>query len=124
MSKYITKFNRVGESVLDVELVCQDWNEFDDAWFISVVHFIMSGPEFTFHTGEIKTRISAEQANYIIAEVGLCRIDSTVFNSGATYRSPNFIASELDRLSDLKIAMEFELTEIRHAIYIYENATS
>ena len=26
MNKYITKFSTVGESILDVDLVCQDWD--------------------------------------------------------------------------------------------------
>ena len=92
---------------------------FDDTWFISSWH-----SEFTFHTGQIKTRISPEQVTHIITEVGLCRVDSGAFSHGATYKSPHFIVSEIDRLTDLKVTMELELIEIRHAICSYENAVN
>jgi len=113
MKNYIKEFNHTGNSIIDVDLVCREWNN-----KFTILSWITDTEEkYTFVVSAkakdktlCKTQISKEQANEIISNLNLKFIKDTTFRSAGAYRSESNIIAEFARLSLLK---EEKLREIR-----------
>jgi hypothetical protein len=123
MSKYITDFQQTGNSTIDVDLICKDWN---DRFVINTWNndkeekytFVIHGKRK--NTNLCKTQISKEQANEIISKLTLVHVKSAIFKSGGAYHSKSFIKSEVERITKIKQDKEQELSLIVEVLYMYE----
>lgn len=68
-----------------------------------------------------KTQISKEQVFEIVSKLNLVHVKDATFKSAGVYRTRDFIKSEFDRITEIKIEKEQELTFIRHTLYSYES---
>ncbi len=83
----VGKFNNTGANTIDIDLVVKDWSHL---WSIS-----QYGAEFTLLKGirkdssitELKTKISAEQADELIKKLPLQMVKSTIFRQASTWRT-------------------------------------
>lgn len=124
MSKYITEFQQTGNSTVNVELICKDWN--DERFTISTwindndekYTFVVNGKRK--NTRLCKTQISKDQAIEIISKLDLIHVKSNIFRRGGAYHSKNFITSEIERITKIKHEKEQELSVINQALYVYE----
>lgn len=124
MSKYITEFQQTGNSTVNVDLICKNWN---DRFTIST--WINDKEEkYTFvvnskrkNTRICKTQISKDQANEIVSKLALIHVKNTTFRNGGAYYSKNFIKSEVERITKIKQEKEQELLFINRTLYMYEN---
>lgn len=125
MSKYITKFKQTGNSTVNVDLICKDWN---DRYTISTwindkeekYTFVVNGKRK--NTRLCKTQISKEQATEIISKLNLIHVKAGIPRSAGAYHSRDFVKSECERIRKIEEEKEIELTHIRHIRYEYELA--
>ena len=83
----VGKFNETGGNTININLVVSRWNHL---WLIS-----QYGAKFTLIKGvrkdsdlrQIKTQISATQANELIQKLGLKQMKSQIFTKGSTWRT-------------------------------------
>jgi hypothetical protein len=120
MSKYITSFQQTGHSILDVELVCKDWNE----RFLICTWINENEEDYTFvvkgkRKNSCKTRISKEQATEIVLRLKLVHVKDSLLRSAGTYRTIDFIKSELERITEIKQEKEKELAVINDVLLMY-----
>jgi hypothetical protein len=123
MSKYITDFQQTGNSAINVDLVCKDWND-----RFSICTWINGNEEkYTFlvngkrkKTRLCKTQISKEQAFAIADRLKLIHVKDSTFRSAGSFHTESFIKLEVDRITKIKQEKEQELTFIRHTLYNYE----
>lgn len=123
MSKYITEFQQTGISIVNVDLICKDWNVgFAIGTWINdreeKYTFIVNGKRK--NKVFCKTQISKEQANEIVSKLALIHVKDNTFKSGGAYHSKNFIKSEVERITKIKQKKEQELSFISQALYMYE----
>lgn len=85
-SVVVGKFNMIGVNTIDIEKVVKRWSHL---WFISqygatfqLIKAVRKDSELT----ELKTKISAEQANELIDRLALESIKSSLFKKGLTWR--------------------------------------
>lgn len=124
MSKYITEFKETGNSTVNVDLICKDWNErfLISTWINDDEEkytFIVNGKRKNARL--CKTQISKEQAIEIADKLNLVHVKDSTFRSGGTYRSINFIKSEVERLTKIKEEKEFDVALIRRILCNYNN---
>ena len=125
MSKYISEFQQTGNSTVNVDLICKDWND-----RFSICTWINDNEEkYTFvvngkrkNTTLCKTQISKEQAMYIVSKLNLIHVKASIPRSAGAYHSKEFIKSECERIRKIEEEKEIELTHIRHTRYEYEQA--
>jgi hypothetical protein len=118
MNKYITEFNQTGTSTVNVKLITKHWN---DKFVISRWNddtndkytFVVYGKRKNML---VKTQISKEQATELINNLSLINVKSTVFRSGSSYHTNDFIKSEIERLSLIEEEKRQELSAIRQLI--------
>lgn len=123
MRKYITDFQQTGNSTINVDLVCKDWND-----RFSICTWINGNEEqYTFvvngkrkNTVFWKTKISKEQAFAIADRLKLIHVKDSTFRSAGAFHTESFIKLEVDRITKIKQEKEQELTFIRHTLYNYE----
>ena len=104
MSKYIKEFKEIGESVVNVDLICKDWN---DRFFISTwindreetYRFIVQGKR-RYNT-ICKTTISKDQALIIANRLSLIHVKDPMFRSAGVFYSKSFIESEILRITEI-----------------------
>src|SRR6478735_10228090 len=99
--KYITNFEQIGCSTVDVNLICKDWNKnFSISTWINedVVKYTLIIKK-SKNIITCKTTISKEQADEIIYRLGLAHVKSSTFKSGGTYLSRDHIQEEIKRIS-------------------------
>jgi hypothetical protein len=123
MSKYITEFKQTGISIVNVDLICKDWNDrFTISTWINDKEekytFVVNGKRK--NTRLCKTQISKEQANEIVSKLALIHVKDNTFRSGGAYHSKNFIKSEVERITKIKQEKEQELSFIGRILYMYE----
>ena len=123
MSKYITDFQQTGNSTINVDLVCKEWND----RFLICTWINDDEEKYTFvvngkrkNTMLCKTQISKEQAFAVADRLKLIHVKDTTFRSAGAFHSENFIKSEIERIGKIKQEKEQELTLIRHTLYNYE----
>lgn len=124
MSKYIQEFNRIGNSVVNVDLICKDWNnQFSiQLWKNDTEEkytFLVKGKRR--YKILCKTQISKEQAMDIIQKLDLILVKSGLLRSAGSYYSKEFIKSEIDRITQIKREKERELSTILEILYGYES---
>ena len=123
MSKYIKDFQQTGNSTINVDLVCKDWND-----RFSICTWINDNEEkYTFvvnskrkNTRLCKTQISKEQAFAIADRLKLIHVKDTTFRSAGAFHSESFIKSEVERIAKIKQDKENELSIISKMLYQYE----
>lgn len=123
MSKYITDFQQTGNSTINVDLVCKDWND-----RFSICTWVNDNEEkYTFvvngkrkNTRLCKTQISKEQAFAVVDRLTLIHVKDSIFRSAGAFHMESFIKSEIERITKIKQEKEQELTFIRHTLYCYE----
>ena len=123
MSKYITDFHQTGNSTINIDLVCKDW---DDRF--SICTWINDNEEkYTFivngkrkNTRLCKTQISKEQAFAVADRLKLIHVKDTTFRSAGSFHSESFIKSEVERIAKIKQEKEVELSIISKMLYQYE----
>jgi hypothetical protein len=123
MSKYIIDFQQTGNSTINVDLVCKDWND-----RFSICTWINDNEEkYTFivngkrkNTRLCKTQISKEQAFAVADKLKLIHVKDTTFRSAGTFHSESFIKSEVERITKIKQDKENELALISKILYQYE----
>lgn len=125
MAKYITNYQTTGNSIVNVDLICKDWND----RFVILTWINDKEEKYTFlvngkrknHVLE-KTQISKEQAIQIISKLNLLLVKSSTFSSGGTYHSESFIKSETERITQIIKEKEFELSFIEETLIKYKIA--
>lgn len=123
MSKYITDFQQTGNSTINVDLVCKDWND-----RFSIFTWINDNEEkYTFivngkrkNTRLCKTQISKEQAFAVADRLKLIHVKDTIFRSAGAFHSESFIKSEVERIAKIKQDKENELSIFSKVLYQYE----
>jgi hypothetical protein len=123
MSKYIKDFQQIGNSTINVDLVCKDWND-----RFSIHTWINDNEEkYTFfvngkrkNTKFCKAQISKEQAIEIAEKLKLIHVKDTLFNSSGAYHSESFIKLKIERINKIKQDKEIELLVISKMLYQYE----
>jgi hypothetical protein len=123
MSKYIKNFQQTGNSTLNVDLVCKDWND-----RFSIYTWINDDEEkYTFivngkrkNTRLCKTEISKEQALLVVNKLNLIHKKDHTFRSAGSYHTESSIKSEIERISKIKQEKDFELDLISKMMYSYE----
>jgi len=123
MSKYITDFQQTGNSTINVDLVCKDWND-----RFSICTWINDDEEkYTFvvngkrkNTRLCKTQISKEQAFAVADMLKLILVKDTTFRSAGAFHSESFIKSEIERIGKIKQEKEAELAIISKMLFQYE----
>lgn len=125
MSKYVTEFNQQGKSLLNIDLVCKNWNKtfVIYTWINNIEEkytFVINGKRK--NTVLIQTEISKEQANDIVSRLNLHHVKDSLFNSAGAYRSKEFIDSEIERIIKIKKEKEEELSFIINTLYQYERS--
>ena len=123
MSKYITDFQQTGNSTINVDLVCKDWNDrFSICTWINddeeKYTFIVNGKRK--NTRLFKTQISKEQAFAVADRLKLIHVKDTTFRSAGSFHSESFIKSEVERIAKIKQEKENELSIISKVLYQYE----
>lgn len=123
MSKYITDFQQTGNSTINVDLVCKDWNDrFSICTWINddeeKYTFIVNGKRK--NTRLCKTQISKEQAFAVADRFKLIHVKDTTFRSAGSFHSESFIKSEVERIAKIKQEKENELSIISKVLYQYE----
>lgn len=123
MSKYITDFQQTGNSTINVDLVCKDWNErFSICTWINdneeEYTFIINGKRKGLRL--CKTQISKEQAMQIIDRINLAHVKAGIPRSAGSYHTKEFIKSEIERFKAIKQDKEKDLSIINDVIYQYE----
>jgi len=123
MSKYITDFQQTGNSTINVDLVCKDWNDrFSICTWINddeeKYTFIVNGKRK--NTRLCKTQISKEQAFAVADRLKLIHVKDSTFRSAGAFHSENFIKSEVERITKIKQDKENELAIISKMLYQYE----
>lgn len=123
MSKYITDFQQTGNSTINVDLVCKDWNDrFSICTWINddeeKYTFIVNGKRK--NTRLCKTQISKEQAFAVADRLKLIHVKDTTFRSAGSFHSESFIKSEVERIAKIKQEKENELSIISKVLYQYE----
>lgn len=121
-NKYITNFQQVGCSTINVDLVCKDWN---DNFSISVwiddniekYTFIINNKRNS--KNNIKTLITKEQTLEVVNRLNLVYVKSTIFKRGATYLSKKYVESKIETFTKLKEEKEVELSTIKDMISSY-----
>lgn len=125
MSKYIKEFNQTGNSIVNVELICKDWNnQFSIATWVND-----SEEKFTFivnrkrgNTRLCKTQISKEQAFKIAENLNLIHVRDTTFRSAGSFCSKEFINHEIDRITKIKHQKQLEISLLSQVLFKYERA--
>lgn len=123
MSKYITYFQQTGNSTINVDLVCKDWND-----RFSICTWINDNEEkYTFivngkrkNTRLCKTQISKEQAFAVVDRLKLIHVKDITFRSAGAFHSETFIKSEVERITKIKQEKDNELSIISNMLYQYE----
>lgn len=123
MSKYIKEFQQTGNSTVNVDLICKEWNDrFTISTWINDKEekytFVVNGKRK--NTRLCKTQISKEQATEIVSKLALIHVKDNVFTSAGAYHSEKFIKSEVERITKIKQEKEQELSFIRQTLYMYE----
>ena len=123
MSKYITEFKQTGNSTINVDLVCKDWNDrFSICTWINddeeKYTFIVNGKRK--NTRLCKTQISKEQAFAVSDKLKLIHVKDTTFRRAGAFHSESFIKSEVERITKIKQDKENELAIISKMLYQYE----
>lgn len=123
MKKYITEFTISGPSVVNIDLICKDWN---DRFLIST-WIGNNGTEYTFIINGkaknrilYKTKISEYQSLVIANRLSLIHVKSTIFKSAGIFRTESFIKSEIERIKKIKREKELDLNVIEKALFEYE----
>lgn len=120
MKSLIKTFQETGSCELDIKKVIKKWK---DNFAISQYH-----KEFTFivflknGNTKLKVKITEEQANELITELNLGKIKSTTFKHANTFRTKDFIQSEILRLTEIQANKERELDLIENIIISYQLA--
>ena len=121
MKDLITNFQTTGPCTVDVDKVAKAWNnEFSISQWEKDYRLIRQDakdPEIC-----AKVTISNEQAEEIILKLNLLPIQSTIFRSGATYRSKGSIESELKRFRVIHEEKSNELRTITDVVNSYSRA--
>lgn len=123
MSKYIAKFKQTGNSTINIDSVCKDWND-----NFSIFTWINDKEEkYTFvvngkrnNTRLCKTQISKEQAIEIVGKLNLVHVKSVTLKSAGAYHSKEFVKSEIERITKIKQEKEGELDFICNALLNYK----
>lgn len=123
MSKYITDFQQTGNSTINVDLVCKDWNDrFSICTWINddeeKYTFIVNGKRK--NTRLCKTQISKEQAFSVADRLKLIHVKDTTFRSAGAFHTEKFIKAEVERIAKIKQEKENELSIISKMLYQYE----
>lgn len=114
MKKYITEFQKTGNSTINVELVCKDWdcNRFSIATYAGD-----NEDEYTFIIKARRrsslfrrSRIPKEQALAVVNNLGLVHVKDAVFNSGGCFYSESRVHSLIEQLSEVKQEKVSELS--------------
>lgn len=121
MDKYVTGINENGESIINVDAICDNWGDrfLINTWINS------HGEKYTFiimnSKGKItyKINISKEYANEIISRLSLIHIKETELSLSGNYHSKSFIEKEINRLNNLKSIRERELYLINSILKTY-----
>ncbi len=123
MSKYITEFQPTGNSNINIDLVCKDWND-----RFSISTWINDEEKYTFiingkrkNTRLCKTQISKEQVFAVVDKLKLVHVKDTTFRSGGSYHTKSFIKSEVERIGKIKQEKETELSIISKLFFQYKN---
>lgn len=123
MSKYIIDFEQIGESTVNVDLICKDWNE----RFVIRTWINDNEERYTFiikgkrkNTTLCKTQISKKQAMEVVDKLDLIHVKDGISKSRGNYHSIKFIKSEVERMTKMKQNMEQDLSFISQALYMYE----
>lgn len=123
MSKYITAFQQTGDSTINVDLVCKDWND-----RFSICTWINGDEErYTFivngkrkNTSLCKTQISKEQAFSVVDRLNLIHVKDSTFRSAGAFHGKSFIKSKVELIAKIKQEKENELAIILGMLYQYE----
>lgn len=123
MSKYITDFKQTGNSTINVDLVCKDWNDRFSIWtWINddeeKYTFIVNGKRK--NTRLCKTQISKEQTFAVVDRLKLIHVKDTTIRSAGAFHSESYIKSEVERIAKIKQEKENELSIISKILYQYE----
>lgn len=125
MSKYIKEFNKTGNCIANVPLICKHWN---NSFFIST-YKTENGTDYTFYIrGKRKEstlcriRLSEEQALEIVSKLSLVYVGSTLFRSGGAYYGKEYLDAEIVRLNDILNEKRFELQTIQDLVSSFERA--
>lgn len=123
MSKYITEFQQTGNSIINVDLVCKDWNDkFSIYTWINdneeKYSLIVNGKRKNVIL--CKTQISKEQAFAIADRLKLIHVKDAIFRSAGSFHAESFIKSEVERITKIKQEKEYELSIISEMLYKYE----
>lgn len=110
MKKFLIEFDETGVCKVDVGKVVKAWT---DKFMLDVYGEKWRLVKYGRGQNYAKVQISEEQAQEIIQKAKLRRINSTTFSLAATYKKPEFIKKELDRLAPL-------LEEAKMRVYVLE----
>ncbi len=121
MEKFITEFKQVGICKVNIDKLIKVWT---NKFMISQYQDEYTLVRYRNYTSPIctKFRISKEQAQQIILELRLPCIQSSIFKSGKSYRTRDFIMSEALRLEKIKEERSKELFIIDEAIREFRTA--
>lgn len=120
MSKYITEFKQTGISTVNVDLICNNWN---DRFFIST--WINSTEErytFIVHSKRknmllCKTQISKEQTLEIVNRLNLIHLKNETFRSGGSYHTKAYLLADFEKIKQLRKEKEDELSVLNGMLH-------
>jgi len=119
MQKYLLTENLTGINTINIEKVVQDWNnKFTILQYHDEYTFVIYGSKKK-HT---KTDISKQQALEVINELGLLRVRNGFLKNASSYKSKEFIKSEIERLQMLLNEKEAEIQVLSQSVLLYEDS--
>lgn len=123
MSKYIKEFNQTGISIINIDLVCKNWNDrFNIVTWVTDVEEIYTFVIYAKRNDRIlcKTDISKEQALELAKKLNLIFVKDILFKNSGFFHTENFIKNEIERFTKMKHEKEGELNFIHNMLYNYE----
>lgn len=123
INKHVKEFNKTGCSLLNIDLVCKNWND----RFTIYTWINDDKKDYTFVINSkvkdkvlVKTKILESEALIIANRLKLIHVKDVTFSSAGSFRTEKFIISEISRLETLNQEKRYELDMISKMIYMYE----
>ena len=105
MTPIIIQFNLTGPSDIDVQAVCEGWQDSFSVEYL-LDDYILNLKNTTCNKGLLRTVIDTDKAQEIIKRLGLVKVVSDMIVGAYDYYTKQYIEDEISTLSDLLINCE------------------
>lgn len=100
MTPIIIQFNPTGPSDIDVQAVCEGWQDSYSVEYL-LEDYILNLKSHGCNKGLLRTVIATDKAQEIIKRVGLVKVASDMIVGGYDYLTVQSIKAEISTLSEL-----------------------